>query len=51
MFLVHPTLTKEEIKKTCDVLTEVALANYDDQEQLANLDRSSFEEYKGVSVN
>ena len=30
MFLVHPTLTKEEIQKTCDVLTEVALANYDD---------------------
>jgi len=29
MFLVHPTLTKEEIKKTCDVLTEVALSNYD----------------------
>ncbi len=29
MFLVHPTLTKEEIQKTCDVLTEVALANYD----------------------
>jgi len=29
MFLVHPTLTKEEIKKTCDVLIEVALANYD----------------------
>lgn len=29
MFLVHPTLNKEEIKKTCDVLTEVALANYD----------------------
>jgi len=27
MFLVHPTLTKEEIKKTCDILTEVALAN------------------------
>ena len=27
MFLVHPTLTKEEIQKTCDVLTEVALAN------------------------
>jgi dTDP-4-amino-4,6-dideoxygalactose transaminase len=24
MFLVHPTLTKEEIQKTCDVLTEVA---------------------------
>jgi dTDP-4-amino-4,6-dideoxygalactose transaminase len=24
MFLVHPTLTKEEIKKTCDVLIEVA---------------------------
>ena len=38
MFLVHPTLTKEEIQKTCDVLIEVALANYDDQEQLANLD-------------
>jgi dTDP-4-amino-4,6-dideoxygalactose transaminase len=30
MFLVHPTLTKEEIQKTCDVLTEVALANHDD---------------------
>jgi dTDP-4-amino-4,6-dideoxygalactose transaminase len=30
MFLVHPTLTKEEIQKTCDVLTDVALANYDD---------------------
>jgi len=29
MFLVHPTLTKEEIQKTCDVLTEVAFANYD----------------------
>jgi len=29
MFLVHPTLTKEEVQKTCDVLTEVALANYD----------------------
>ena len=29
MFLVHPTLTEEEIQKTCDVLTEVALANYD----------------------
>ena len=29
MFLVHPTLTGEEIQKTCDVLTEVALANYD----------------------
>ena len=28
MFLVHPTLTKEEIQKTCDVLTEIALANY-----------------------
>jgi len=28
MFLVHPTLTKEEIQKTCDVLTEVALSNY-----------------------
>jgi dTDP-4-amino-4,6-dideoxygalactose transaminase len=29
MFLVHPTLTKEETQKTCDVLIEVALANYD----------------------
>jgi dTDP-4-amino-4,6-dideoxygalactose transaminase len=29
MFFVHPTLTEEEIQKTCDVLTEVALANYD----------------------
>jgi len=29
MFLVHPTLTEEEIQKTCDVLTEVVLANYD----------------------
>ena len=29
MFLVHPTLTTEEIQKTCKVLTEVALANYD----------------------
>tara|TARA_B100001093_G_C26793317_1_gene999971 strand:+ start:445 stop:1611 length:1167 start_codon:yes stop_codon:yes gene_type:complete len=29
MFLVHPTLTREEIHKTCDVLIEVALANYD----------------------
>jgi dTDP-4-amino-4,6-dideoxygalactose transaminase len=29
MFLVHPTLTEKEIQKTCDVLTEVALANYD----------------------
>jgi dTDP-4-amino-4,6-dideoxygalactose transaminase len=28
MFLVHPTLTREEIQKTCDVLIEVALANY-----------------------
>ena len=28
MFLVHPTLTKEEITKTCDVLIEVALAYY-----------------------
>ena len=27
MFLVHPTLTDEEIQKTCDVLTEAALAN------------------------
>lgn len=30
MFLVHPTLIEEEIQKTCDVLIEVALANYDD---------------------
>jgi dTDP-4-amino-4,6-dideoxygalactose transaminase len=30
MFLVHPTLTEEEIQRTCDVLTEVSLANYDD---------------------
>ena len=29
MFLVHPTLTEEEIQKTCDVLIEVASANYD----------------------
>ena len=29
MFLVHPTLTQEEVQKTCDVLTEVALSNYD----------------------
>jgi dTDP-4-amino-4,6-dideoxygalactose transaminase len=29
MFLVHPTLTEKEIKKTCDVLMEVALGNYD----------------------
>ena len=29
MFLVHPTLTEEEIQKTCDVLTEVVLSNYD----------------------
>lgn len=27
MFLVHPTLTKEEIKKTCNVLIEVASSN------------------------
>ena len=27
MFLVHPTLTDEEVQKTCDVLTEVAEAN------------------------
>ena len=30
MFLVHPTLTEEEIKKTCDVLLEVAISNYDE---------------------
>ena len=29
MFLAHPTLTEKEIQKTCDVLIEVALANYD----------------------
>jgi len=29
MFLVHPTLNEEEIKKTCDVLIEVAEANYE----------------------
>jgi len=29
MFLIHPTLTEEEIKKTCDVLIAVTLANYD----------------------
>ena len=29
VFLVHPTLTEEEIQITCNVLTEVALANYD----------------------
>jgi len=29
MFLVHPTLKEEEIKKTCDVLIEVAEANYE----------------------
>ena len=28
MFLVHPTLTDKEIQKTCDVLIEVAEANY-----------------------
>jgi len=30
-FLVHPTLTDEEVQKTCKVLTEVALSNYDGQ--------------------
>lgn len=29
MFLVHPTLSDKEIQKICDVLTEVALSNYD----------------------
>jgi len=29
MFLVHPTLKEKEIKKTCDVLIEVAEANYE----------------------
>ncbi len=28
MFLVHPTLTKKEIKKTCEVLREVSLYNF-----------------------
>ena len=28
MFLVHPTLTKKEIQKTCDVLIDVAVSNY-----------------------
>lgn len=28
MFLVHPTLTKKEIQKTCDVLVDVAVSNY-----------------------
>ncbi len=30
MFLVHPTLTKEEIKKTCDVIIEVIVEYYPD---------------------
>jgi len=30
MFLVHPTLTEEEIQKTCDVLTEVASGIHDE---------------------
>jgi len=30
MFLVHPTLTEVEIQKTCDVLTQVAIANCHD---------------------
>jgi dTDP-4-amino-4,6-dideoxygalactose transaminase len=29
MFLVHPTLTNVQIQKTCDVLIEVAVNNYD----------------------
>ena len=28
MFMVHPTLTEKEIQKTCNVLVEVALDNY-----------------------
>jgi len=28
MFLIHPTLTEEEINKTCDVLTKVAISNF-----------------------
>ena len=30
MFLVHPTLTKKEIQKTCEVLREVSLYNFND---------------------
>tara|TARA_B110000008_G_C16975204_1_gene565573 strand:+ start:4559 stop:5752 length:1194 start_codon:yes stop_codon:yes gene_type:complete len=37
MFLVHPTLTKEEIQKTCQVLTEVASSHYDDLNYQSNL--------------
>ena len=29
MFLVHPTLTEDEIQKTCEVLTKVCSANFD----------------------
>jgi len=32
MFMVHPSLTDKEIQKTCDVLREVASANYNNQE-------------------
>lgn len=32
-FLVHPTLTKDEIKKTCDTLKEVAEANFNEIKQ------------------
>jgi dTDP-4-amino-4,6-dideoxygalactose transaminase len=39
MFLVHPTLTKEEIQKTCQVLTEVASSHYDDLNYQSNLDK------------
>ena len=30
MFLVHPTLTNKEIQKTCEVLREVSLYNFND---------------------
>jgi dTDP-4-amino-4,6-dideoxygalactose transaminase len=39
MFLIHPTLTKEEIQKTCDVLTKVATTHYDDLNYQSNLDK------------
>ena len=28
MFLVHPTLKKEEIKKTCDIISKLSLEKY-----------------------
>ena len=35
MFLVHPTLTKAEIKKTCDVLEQVLSAAERIEDQMA----------------